>query len=733
MSGPGERMNRLVNAKSPYLLQHATNPVDWYEWSEEAFVKAQTENKPIFLSVGYSACHWCHVLAHESFEDPEIARVMNENFVNIKVDREERPDVDRLYMTFVQATNGRGGWPMSVWLTPELAPFFAGMYFPKDTFKLLCERIAATWKADPEKVRKTGQSVVEQLQDLFKQNIPGISSVDIDIKAALEHVYKRWKEDFDPVNAGFGEAPKFPSPSMTFYPLLRFAHYTNNETEKSTAIEIVTRTLLAINRGGINDHVGKGIARYSVDAEWRLPHFEKMLYDQAQLTTYALECSTFAKEEHTKKELQQMAMDIIEYSGRDLRSPQGAFYSAEDADSLPYPGAKKPTEGAFYVWKKETIDQILGDKAPIFEDYFGVKAQGNVNPEHDAHNELKEENQLYITMPIDDLAKKHNISTSEAREIISISLATLKKWRDENRPRPHLDDKIVTAWNGLMLTALARAVSILPADAKFPDGSQASKKALEMADAVVKFTKEQLWDEENKELCRSWREGRGPNGMCEDYASMIAGLLDIYEATGNEDHLLFAYHLQKRQNELFWDEDGGGYYASPAGDSRILVRLKDSQDGAEPSALSLSVSNLFRLSGFITEEEYDMRSKAERTLTSQVAMIERAPHALGMMVGAAQMGVYGMKEVIVTGLSKDNVTTSLLGALRTKFVPNRNLIFLDFDALPKGLAEQNEVVRSLVESLASKPSGSLELPEVRICEEGVCGMPLKGAELDEIA
>ncbi|KAF8524565.1 hypothetical protein BU17DRAFT_42830 [Hysterangium stoloniferum] len=729
MNSQGVHQNRLAKAKSPYLLQHANNPVDWYEWSEEAFQLAAKENKPIFLSVGYSACHWCHVLAHESFEDPEIAAVMNKSFVNVKVDREERPDVDRLYMTFVQATNGRGGWPMSVWLTPELAPFFAGMYFPSEAFKILCERISSTWKADSSKVRGTGEAVIEQLKQIAKM-APLESAGDVNIDQALHTVFKKWKDGFDNVHAGFGGAPKFPSSSMIFYPLLRHAYYTEDPVEKKTAINMVSKTLLAIDRGGINDHVGKGIARYSVDTEWRLPHFEKMLYDQAQLTIFALECSSLVEDPGLKRELQKMAMDIIEYSARDLRSPEGAFYSAEDADSLPTKSDTIAKEGAFYVWQKSTIDEILGDNALIFEDYFGVKEEGNVDPENDAHNELTNQNQLYIRMSMSELVSKHNISISDAIQLIDSSLIKLKEYRDANRPRPHLDDKIVTAWNGLMLSALARAASILDEDLTFPDGTSAVAKSMEMADAVVRFTKQNLWDQERRELCRSWRDGRGPAGMCEDYAGMIAGLLDMYEATCHEDHLIFAAELQKRQDELFWDEEGGGYFASPADDAHILVRLKDSQDGAEPSGLSVSLSNLYRLSSLIASEEYDLRSKAERTLSSQSQMILRAPHALGMMVAAAEMGSRGMKEVIVIGSSREKATKALLKYIRSRFVPNRSLILIDPDAPPSWLAKHNQVIRSLVDNLASKTTASMELPEARICERGVCGLPLRGIELE---
>ncbi|GJJ13380.1 hypothetical protein Clacol_007633 [Clathrus columnatus] len=681
--------NRLANAKSPYLLQHAYNPVDWYEWSEEAFTRAAELNKPIFLSVGYSACHWCHVLAHESFEDQEIANIMNKSFINIKVDREERPDVDRIYMTFVQATSGRGGWPMSVWLTPELAPFFAGTYFPRDAFKVLCERISETWHADPSKVRTTGNSVIQQLQDLFKAQ-PRI--FDINVHDALKRVFDKWKSDFDPIHGGFGDAPKVPFIILMKRPL------TDEPLVPFTIHDLLSSS--------------------------------PMLYDQAQLITFALECSTLLEDPFEKRKLQAMALDILEYIARDLRSPEGAFYSSEDADSLPSKLAIKPKEGAFYVWKKDTIDEILGDRAPIFEDHFGVNKDGNIDPKHDAHNELAKENQLYIRTPIIELAKKYNLPVHEAHTIINECLLKLRQYRDTTRPRPHLDDKIVTAWNGLVLSALARSASVLEHDLTFPGGKNAVKATLDMAGELAMFIKERLWDSTSKELCRSWRQGRGPSGMCEDYAAITSGFLDMYEATGNEEYLMFAYELQKRQDELFWDEDDGGYFASPSGDPRILVRLKDNQDGAEPSALSVSLSNLYRLASLITDEEYDLKSKAERTLSSQSNMIAKAPYALGMMVGAAEMGTRGMKEVIITGYSEDESTRTFLRYVRSKFVPNRSLIHIDPNFLPKRLAEQNQVVRSLVDSLSTKATASLELPEVRVCEAGVCGLPLKGIELE---
>ncbi|KAF8592308.1 hypothetical protein K439DRAFT_1524915 [Ramaria rubella] len=731
MTHQSTHQNRLANAKSPYLLQHASNPVDWYEWSEEAFERAAVESKPIFLSVGYSACHWCHVLAHESFEDGEIARVMNEHFINIKVDREERPDVDRLYMTLSVLIRGISP-PTFVGMTPELAPFFAGTYFPKTAFRGLCEKIATTWVDDPAKVRRSGNSVIKQLRDLFDTQ-PSSVSGQVDVDVALKKLFEKWEKDFDHIHAGFGDAPKkFPSPSMTFYPLLRYAYYSDNANNKKTAIDMVARTLLAINRGGINDHVGGGIARYSVDAEWRLPHFEKMLYDEAQLTISALECSMVVEDPVTKLELQKMAQDIIQYVQRDLQSPQGAFYSAEDADSFPTEEAAKKKEGAFYVWTQSEIENILGGLASIFKDYFGIQETGNVDPQLDAYDELANQNQMYIRIPISELAKKHDVSEDKARETIAMCLSKLKKYRDEYRPRPLLDDKIVTAWNGLMLSALSLAASALPPDATFPDSTNVSSKSLDMAKSIVRFTKENLWDPGQQELCRSWREGRGPSGMCEDYAAMVSGLLDLYEATGQEDHLLFALQLQQRQDDLFWDEDAGGYFASPAGDRRILIRLKDSQDGAEPSALSVSVSNLYRLSNLITSEGSKFKTKAERTLASQSNMIERAPYALGTMVASAPIGVRGAKQIIVTGSLGDKATDDVLRSIRSRFMPNRSLIVIDPDSPPTELAKHNEVVRSLVNALPSKMSATLQLPEIRICEGGVCGLPLRGKELEDL-
>src|SRR5437868_9737688 len=443
------RANQLANEKSPYLLQHADNPVEWFPWGKEAFEKARRENKPIFLSIGYSTCHWCHVMAHESFEDTATADIMNREFVNIKVDREERPDVDRVYMTFVQATTGGGGWPMSVWLTPDLKPFVGGTYFPPEdrygqpAFKMVLERIATAWKENHDKIVEQGGKIVDALRE---SQSTSIAEGKIDA-AILEAAYRQIDRSYDAKEGGFGNAPKFPRP-VTLNFLTRFyARDPKNESGKQ-ALEMTLFTLRKMATGGMHDHLGGGFHRYSVDRYWHVPHFEKMLYDQAQLAVAYLDAFQITRDQKHEA----VARDILDYVARDMTSKQGGFFSAEDADSpvvagIGDPGHSKTAEGAFYVWTKKEIDDALGDLTEVFDFHYGVQAHGNAPEGRDLHDEFRGKNILIERHTIAETAERLKKSEQEIRNSLAKSRQKLFVLRS-TRPRPHLDDKIIAAWNG---------------------------------------------------------------------------------------------------------------------------------------------------------------------------------------------------------------------------------------------------------------------------------------------
>ena len=549
-----EHTNRLAQEKSPYLLQHAHNPVDWYPWGEEAFAKARRENKPIFLSIGYSTCHWCHVMAHESFENEEVAATMNRDFVNIKVDREERPDVDRVYMTFVQATTGGGGWPMSVWLTPDLKPFVGGTYFPPEdrygqpAFKTVLERIATAWKENHDKIVDQGGKIVAALRE---SQAAATAEGKIDA-AILDAAYQQIDRSYDPKEGGFGNAPKFPRP-VTLNFLTRFYASDPKRESGKHALEMTLFTLRKMGAGGMHDHIGGGFHRYSVDRYWHVPHFEKMLYDQAQLAVAYLNAYQILGDPHlnplpgqgeadakapVRVEFERVARDILDYVVRDMTSKEGGFFSAEDADSpvVAAGGRSAATgdqaEGAFYVWAKKEIDAALGDAAEIFDFHYGVQPHGNAPEGSDPQDEFRGKNILIERHTIAETAKHFGKTEGEIGKLLAQCRTKLFSIRAK-RPRPHLDDKIIAAWNGLMISAYARAAQVLD-----------EPRYLEIATSAARFLRANLYDEKSKLLYRNYRGGRSDiEGFADDYAFVIQGLLDLYEASFDVDWLKFAARI----------------------------------------------------------------------------------------------------------------------------------------------------------------------------------------------
>jgi uncharacterized protein YyaL (SSP411 family) len=640
-------MNRLARERSPYLLQHAQNPVDWFPWGDEAFAKARSEDKPIFLSIGYSTCHWCHVMEHESFEHASVAGVLNEHFVSIKVDREERPDVDRVYMTFVQATTGSGGWPMSVWLTPDLKPFYGGTYFPPTSkwgrpgFVDILQEIARVWKAERSKVVESAEALTLRLKSLEHAAAPVWTVPTAD---ALEKAVKQFKDAFDPRYGGFGDAPKFPRPSELLFLLREHAR-----TGDAQARDMVLRTLRAMALGGMRDHIGGGFHRYSVDGQWRVPHFEKMLYDQAQLVMAFLEAAQVSGDPFYA----EVAEDTLLYALREMTDVDGGFYSAEDADSVPPEGTaggsggpggsggERKKEGAFYLWRDDELDALLGADAALVKLRFGVEPGGNAP--HDPQQEFTGKNLLYVARSIDDIAKQTGQSNDQV--VDALNRARLKMFETRlTRPRPHRDDKILTAWNGLMIGAFARMSRVLRGLGA--DGRAAGEPYLAAARRAASFLRERMWNARSGVLLRRYRDGAAEiEGYAEDYAYLIAGLLELFQADPAPMWLEWAIALQHKQDELFWDEEGGGWFSTTGRDPSVLLRMKEDYDGAEPTASSVSVLNLLVLSHLVSDSRWDER--IDRTLRLFGTRLEQMGRGVPMMAAALSTRIAGVQQIVI--------------------------------------------------------------------------------------
>jgi uncharacterized protein YyaL (SSP411 family) len=653
--------NRLAAEQSPYLLQHKDNPVEWYAWTPEAFERARAEDKPIFLSIGYSTCHWCHVMEHESFEDPRIADVLNRHFVSIKVDREERPDVDRVYMTFVQATTGSGGWPMSVWLTPSLEPFYGGTYFPpasrwgRPGFVEVLEELARVWREERDKITQSAATIVGRLREMSGK--PGLRTA-VPGEEVLEAGVQQFWASFDRRRGGFGDAPKFPRPTELLF-LLR-EHARTGATEPR---EMVLLTLRAMALGGMRDHLGGGFHRYSVDGDWRVPHFEKMLYDQAQLVLAYLEATQVTGEAF----FADVAADTLSYVLRDMTDAEGGFYSAEDADSIPPEHAGDPTahkmEGAFYIWRDEEIAEALGQDADAFRLAFGIEPDGNAP--FDPQNEFTHKNLLYRARTVDEIASMTQRPAPEIGAALARARDALFRVRAQ-RPRPHLDDKVLTAWNGLMIAALARASRVLPGGERY---MVAARRAAD-------FLKGRMWQDGT--LLRRYRRGDAAiAGYAEDYAYLIFGLLELFQADGDARDLAWTLELQRRQDELFWDPIEGGWFSTTGEDPTVLLRLKEDYDGAEPAPSSVSVLNLLTLSHLTNDPS--MEKKIDQTLGGFGARLTQIGRAVPMMLAALSTYHAGMPQVVLVGPGDREDTRALFDAVRSQYRPTALTIRVDPD------------------------------------------------------
>ena len=698
-------MNNLSTFTSPYLLQHAGNPVEWYPWSEEAFERARREQKPIFLSIGYSTCHWCHVMAHESFENAEIAALMNKHFINVKIDREERPDVDRLYMAYVQGLTGSGGWPMSVWLTPDLKPFFGGTYFPPENrhgragFPSILLQLNQLWNQSREKIEQEATRSLAAMQSSARSEAMALTDSKSPLVRAVEYFQRIYDEEW----GGFGSAPKFPRPSVLYF-LLRQSMAGTPECD-SGLLRMVLGTLERMTAGGIHDHLGGGFHRYSVDRVWHVPHFEKMLYDQAQLAMAYLEAWQITGE----KIHADVVHDILGYVSREMTAPEGGFYSAEDADSLLEHGSSDHAEGAFFVWSKEEVDAVLEPvAAALFCTRYGILSEGNVDPSSDPHGELSGKNVLMIM-------EEHGMISESDWESLEQSKKILFEVRSR-RPRPHLDDKILCAWNGLMISAFARAGADL-----------GNMEYVEAAMKAAEFIKRHLSDPATGELRRSWRQGALlDRGFAEDYAFLIQGLLDLYEATFSINWLQWAIQLQALMDRLFWDVEAGGYFSSAEGDPHLLLRMKEDYDGAEPSANSVAALNLLRLSRMIGDS--DAVKKAERIFALSSRTFEGMPAAVPQLLVALGYSLSSGRQIVVAGNPKDSDTKALIRAARKGFHPDQVILLADNVDEADGGKGQTWLVKKVPSIGGMKPiDGKAALYR---CENLTCAAPMTLSEVE---
>ena len=653
-------MNRLARERSPYLLQHAGNPVDWYAWGDEAFTKARSEHKPIFLSIGYSTCHWCHVMEHESFENADVAAVLNDRFVAIKVDREERPDVDRVYMTFVQASTGSGGWPMSVWLTPDLKPFYGGTYFPpaskwgRPGFIEILREIARVWQDDRDKVTRSAEALTEQLRKV-EQTAPVWTAPGAD---ALQRTVQQFRQSFDARHGGFGDAPKFPRPSEL---LFLFREHARTGDRDARAMALATLKAMAV--GGMRDHVGGGFHRYSVDAAWRVPHFEKMLYDQAQLALAFIEGSQVSGDAFYS----DVAEDTLLYVIREMTDAAGGFHSAEDADSVPPEQASDPAphkqEGAYYLWRDDELDALLGEDARAVKQRFGIEPGGNAP--QDPQQEFTGKNLLYVARPVEEVAKDIGATTVDVVALLNRARLRMFEARVQ-RPRPHRDDKVLTAWNGLMIAALARMARALNGLSR--TGHAAAAPYLDAAVRAASFIRDRMWNAQTGVLLRRYRDGYAEiPGYAEDYAYLIFGLLELFQATGEAMWLEWAIALQRQQDERFRDEPNGGWFSTDGRDPSVLLRMKEDYDGAEPAPSSVSVMNLLVLSHLLDDAMWP--AQVERTLKLFGARLEQMGRGVPMMAAALSAYVAGIQQIVIASGDGDGDADALRGVVARTYLP----------------------------------------------------------------
>jgi hypothetical protein len=679
-ANPKGHSNRLIHEKSPYLIQHAGNPVNWYPWGKDAFERAGKEKKPIFLSIGYATCHWCHVMAHESFEDDEVARIMNRYYIAIKVDREERPDVDKIYMSVCQSLTGRGGWPLSIFMTPEGKPFFAGSYFPKSSrmgmpgFMDVLKQVAAMWQNNRASILKASENITTAIQPRsISDRLATLASIE-----TLKKGYTQLARAFDPSQGGFGAAPKFPTPHhFTF--LLRW--YKRNHD--SMSIEMVEKTLDAMRRGGIFDQIGFGFHRYSVDQKWLVPHFEKMLYDQALLAM----AYTEAYQATGKVKFGRVAREIFTYVLRDMTDHQGGFYSAQDADS-------EGKEGLFYVWTprevKEHIGEELGD---LFCRFYNITEAGNFEEGRSIPN---------MCMSLETFGAKEGMELKKLEAVLKDAGERLFNAR-KKRVHPSKDDKILTSWNGLMIAAFAKGYQVF--------GDQAyADAATDAAEFILRNLKRA-----DGRLLRRYRQGEAAHpGYLDDYAFLTWGLIELYEATFKNSYLEEAIALNKAMINIFWDKQGAGLYFTGKGNEPLVARSKEFYDGALPSGNSIAALNLLRL-GRLTGNT-DLEKKADQLTRAFAAEVTEHPMAYTQLLAALDFMVGPSLEIVIAGDPALETTRAMIRAVRRRFLPNKAMLLRQDGAEGKRLAGLSPFV---------EPMHSVDhQPAVYLCEQYSCKKPI---------
>ena len=647
----GEKFNRLIFEKSPYLLQHAANPVDWYPWGEDAFQQAAKEDKPVFLSIGYATCHWCHVMEKESFENSQAADLINKHFIPIKVDREERPDIDQIYMAVCQAVTGTGGWPLTVILTPEKKPFFAGTYIPRASrfgrtgLLELIPRIGALWAHQRNELLESAEKITNHLQEA-NQNLAGDLEPNL-VQGAFEQLRSR----YDPDQGGFGSAPKFPSP----HNLIFLTRYWKG-TGEPEALSMVEKTLRKMRLGGIFDQIGFGFHRYSTDSAWRLPHFEKMLYDQALLSlAYTEGYLATGKDEYA-----QVVREVLRYVLRDMTAPEGGFYSAEDADS-------EGEEGLFYLWRENEFRENLGpEAAQMFSYLFNLKGEGNFAEE--ATGTLTGRNLLYLNAPLEDLAEEVDLEPGELVRLWEEVRAHLFAVR-EGRVHPLKDDKILTDWNGLMIAALAKA-----------GASLGETGYINAASKAADFIWTHLRTEEGK-LLKRYRDGEaGLSAHLDDYAFLIWGLLELYEAEFQTEHLVRAHTLTKVMINEFWDPEGGGFFFTATGQSDLIHRNKEIYDGALPSGNSVAFHNLIRLGRMLLKTDYEEMAYAIGEAFS--AQVNQIPVGHTQLMAGLLAAESPPCEVVISGDPESPDTREMIIRLRKLYSPHKVVLLRPTDPDP---------------------------------------------------
>lgn len=701
--------NRLADAQSPYLQQHADNPVDWYPWGNEAFERANRENKVVLLSIGYSTCHWCHVMNRESFSDPDIAAYLNEHFVCIKVDREERPDIDQVYMTFVQQLTGTGGWPLNVWLTPNREPFFGGTYFPPNrnrgnvraTFPEVLNRIQTMWTEDREGILKRGSEIVAILNQMADRNgddNPGSRLDESLIVAAIESFDSAFNES----SGAFGSGPNFPNGANLAFLLRSSALKSLDSKQSAAARKMALASLDAIANGGINDHIGGGFHRYTVDGDWRLPHFEKMLHDQATMVDAYLEAWKATQESRYRKAV----IDTCSYLIRDMQAPSGGFYSAEDAESYESEESSQKREGAFYVWSLSQAKEALEETGllALASAYYGIRENGYAPRVGSNSNELDGYIVLRIEKSIAEIAREFQIDEPTARDRVSEINRTLLQFRSK-RVRPHLDDKIITAWNGLAISALAKAGQILEEDSYVA----AARRAAE-------FARTHLYQSESRQLLRLYR-GAPSNvqAFTEDYAFLIQGLIDLYEATGEPNWLDWANTLQETQNSLFYDNENSGFFEFGESEDIVFDLPKNGFDGAMPSSNSVSAKNLARLGQFFDNESYS--DMARSTADSFVPTMKKSPIAMPALLDAS---LYILRKPIQIVIASTGDNREMESVASSFLLPNRLLLHADSGPSQEYLGQRLSFIKSV------KPIEGVTTAYV--CEDFVCQLPARSPE-----